>query len=301
MHMSTANDEWTVGRLLGWTSKFFEDKDLEDSLLAAQLLLCKVMNCSKVQLYMQFESLVDDKVRTAYRELVKQAVAGQPIAYLVGAKEFYSLEFEVDARVLIPRPETELLVQWVVRKARCDEHLSQCENINILELGVGSGCIAVSLAKFMPRPSLITAVDISADSLELAAGNCRKHQVQDSITLTQSNLFEAIDADNQYDFIVCNLPYITEGDYDALPKHIKDYEPKSALFAGPDGLDLIRPAIVGGRDYLKHGGCIVLEIGYDQSSAVQKLLQENGYVEIAFEKDQNDIDRVAIGRVEDQR
>lgn len=294
-----SRDQWTVRRLLEWTANYFAQKQLDEPQLSAQLLLAHVLDCAKVDLYLRFETPVTDDHRAAYRQLVQRAASGEPIAYLIGTKEFYSLPFTVRSGVLIPRPETELLVQWIVRKARSGKDLPRHDELAVLELGTGSGCVAVSLAKFLPTPCQITAVDASPQALALAAENCRRHALADRITLIQSDLFDAIDPNAQFDIIAGNLPYVTEEDHRALPRHIKDYEPEQALVAGPDGLDVIRRAIASAPAHLRPGGYLVLEIAHNQAHAVRGLLEQHGYVHTEFEKDHAQMDRVAIGRTQE--
>lgn len=296
---SAGNDQWTVRRLLEWTDKYFRDNGLEDSLLAAQLLLAKALECKKVDLYLRFDEVVADDARQVYRDMVQRAAAGEPIAFLIGSREFFSLEFDLRPGVLIPRPETELLVQWVIRKVRSDKELSQSQSIRILELGTGSGCVAVSLARFMPTACLIIAADVSGDAVALADQNRRKHDVTDSVCPVVGDLLAPFAPGRQFDFIVANLPYVTDADFERLPKHIKDYEPAGALRAGPEGLAVIEPAISQAWQYLKIGGYLALEIGYNQAAAVGELLRRFPYEQIEFEKDYADISRVAIGRVKE--
>lgn len=287
---------WTVRKLLEWTTTFFAKKGVDEPLLAAQLLLAKVLGCRKMDLYLRFEQVVSEADRTAYRALVQRAGEHEPIAYIVGGREFYSLPLEVGPGVLIPRPETELLVQWVVRKARSDASFSTKSELRVLELGVGSGAIAISLATHLPKTTKITAVDVSAAAIDVAKRNCERHAVSDRVTLMRSDLYAAVDAAERFDFIVANLPYITERDYVALPKHIREYEPAEALVAGVDGLDVIRRAVADARRRLSAGGYIVLEIGYDQRSAMESMLSEAGLGAIEFEMDHGAIARVAIGK-----
>jgi len=292
---TAAGEQWSVGQLLKWTSNYFSDKGLSDPLLSAQLLLARVLGCSKVDLYLRFEQSVSPEARTAYRELVKRAASGEPIAYLIGTKEFYSLEFEVNRAVLIPRPETEILVQWVVRKVRSDEALGSRDELAILELGAGSGCISVSLARNLPKPGQFVATDVSAEALAVAKRNAERHGVADRIQFVESNLYERIEPTGQFDLVVGNLPYVTEADYERLPRHIKDFEAVGALVAGPEGLDAIEPAIAEGWKYLRERGFLVLEIGYNQSEKVREIFGRHPYDEVIFEKDHAEIRRVAIG------
>ncbi len=285
---------WTVGRLLNWTSDYFKGKGLDDPLLSAQLLLGKVLTCSKVDLYLRFEQEVLTPQREQFRELVKRAADGEPIAYLIGHKEFFSLDFVVGPGVLIPRPETELLVQWVIRHLRSHP----LPAVDILDVGTGSGCIAIALAKFLPGTKHIVAADRSPAAIQIAQTNAERHKFFENLTFKTGDLFDAVEEKNHFDFIVSNPPYITEEDYANLPKHIKAYEPAEALLGGADGLAVIRRIILEAGEYLKSGGYLVLEIGYNQRELVEKLLETQGYQEITFELDAADIPRIAIGKYE---
>jgi len=298
---SVAKDQWTVRRLLEWTANYLKEKGLEDSLLSGQLLLAKAMGCSKVDLYLRFDQIVGEEMRQVYRELVRRAAEGEPIAYLVGKKEFFSLEFDVGPDVLIPRPETELLVQWVIRKVRSEKESHPGRPVRILELGTGSGCISISLARFLPTACHVIADDASCEALAVAQANCRKHQVTDRVELIAADLFEAFLPGEHFDFVVGNLPYVTEADFERLPRHIRDFEPPRALRAGSDGLDVIQRAIAESWKYLKKGAYLVLEIGYNQAEAVQRVFAEYPYEPIVFEKDHAQIRRVAIGRVKEAK
>ncbi|MFA5865929.1 MAG: peptide chain release factor N(5)-glutamine methyltransferase [Phycisphaerae bacterium] len=291
--MTTIDQEWTICRLLNWTADYFKSKGLDDPVLSAQLLLAKVLGCSKVDLYLRYEQVVTQPQRDDFRELVKRASEGEPIAYLIGHKEFFSLDFLVSSSVLIPRPETELLVQWVIRKVREQPQQSP----EILDIGTGSGCIAIALAKFLPKPMNITAVDKSQDALELAKSNAERHKMRDAITFMAGDLFSRLDGPKKrFSFIVSNPPYVTEEDYSRLPKSIKMYEPADALLAGTDGLAVVKRIIAEAGEYLKSDGYLVMEIGYNQSETVLKLFQAQGYKEIEFERDAADIPRIVIGR-----
>ena len=292
------NQEWTVRRLIEWTSDFFAEKNLNEPLLSAQILLAETLNCSKVDLYLRYENVVDKDKLAVFRGYIQRASAGEPIAYLIGHKEFFSLDMMVNSSVLVPRPETEILVQWVVRKVR--SAFSNRKSIEILEIGTGSGCIAIALAKNVPGRTKIIAVDNSDKALAVARENCRRHGVEDKIVLRKSNLFEDVGMENRFDFIVSNPPYITEEDFADLPRHIKEYEPAEALYGGQNGLDVIKPIIAESYNFLAPDGYLAIEIGYNQSESVRELMQERGYEGVEFELDGLEIDRVAMCRISDR-
>lgn len=294
-NVKSPETEWTIARLLTWTGDYFKAKGLDDPLLSAQLLLAKVLNCSKMDLYLRYDQPVSPENRDEFRGLVRRAAEGEPIAYLIGHKEFFSLDFLVTPAVLIPRPETELLVQWVIRTVRTD-YPAQPGPLHILDIGTGSGCISVALARYLPRPAKILAVDKSAKAAEIAAANVERLKVRETVTVRVSDLLAAVPADTSFDFIISNPPYVTEEDYARLPRSIRAFEPAEALQAGPDGLSVIRILVARAGDFLKPGGYLVMEIGYNQRDAVEQLLADHGYKEVIFERDAADIPRVAIGR-----
>jgi release factor glutamine methyltransferase len=291
-------DQWTIGKLLNWTSEYFKGKGLDEALLSAQLLLAKVLGCSKVELYLRFDQLVEQSKRDEFRGLVKRAAEGEPIAYLIGHKEFFSLDFEVNSSVLIPRPETELLVQWLIRKIRA-EVAERTEPIRILDIGTGSGCISIALAKNLSKPIEIIAIDKSQAALETARKNATRLETGGKVVFRESDLFSAIGKEERFDFIVSNPPYVTEEDYAALPKHIKDYEPRDALVASEGGLAIIKEIVAQANNFLRPGGFLAMEIGYNQKEAVAELLTDNGYQEVTFELDAANIARIAIGRTKE--
>jgi release factor glutamine methyltransferase len=296
--MTTAETEWSIGRLLNWTSEYFKSKELDEPLLSSQLLLAKVLGCGKVDLYLRFDEIISQDDRNRFRGLVKRAAEGEPIAYLIGHKDFFSLEFIVNSNVLIPRPETELLVQWLIRKVRT-ACAGREKPLRILDIGTGSGCISTALAKNLPRPTQIVAIDKSKEALEAARVNIEKHGATEQVTLVESDLFSALVGEERFDFIVSNPPYITQADYDELPKHIKAYEPREALVAGADGLDVIRKIVAEAKKYLQPAGYLAMEIGYNQKDAVAELLARHDYRDIEFELDAAGIARVAIGRTKE--
>lgn len=289
-------EKWTVGRLLDWTADYLAEKGCDQPLLSAQLLLANVLGCSKVQLYLRHDQCISPDQRAAFRDLVQRAGGGEPIAYLTSHKEFFSLDFAVGPGVLIPRPETELIVEWVIRHVRTRFSDRSSQPLWILELGTGSGCIAVSLAKFLPLPCRLIAVEISLDALKQARANCIRHEVTDRVTLVAGDMFGPIAADGRFDFIVANLPYVTEDDYQRLPRHIKDFEPSQSLVAGRDGLDRLSTAIAEGTAHMRKGGYLVLEIGYNQRHVVAELLSQYGYEQVDFQQDHAGISRLAIAR-----
>ncbi len=275
---------------MNWVTEYLTDKGVDSPRLSAELLLCHVVGLTRIELYTQFDTPVPQRQLDRLHDLVKRAGLHEPVAYLTGRTEFYSIELDITSDCLIPRPETELLVQRAIEFLR-SRHGVQF----VCDLCTGSGCIAVAIGKNFPDARVI-ATDISAGALEVAAGNVAKHQLHERVELLQGDLFEPLvrqlDVD-AFDLIICNPPYVSSAEYEKLAKNVKDYEPKSALLAGTDGLDIYRRLIDKVDEFLKPGAALMLEIGYAQGPVVRELLEQTGaFVEITIEKDPHDNDRV---------
>jgi release factor glutamine methyltransferase len=288
----TSNDAWTIQKLLNWVTEYLATKGIESPRFSAELLLSEVLSLKRIELYTQFDKQVPRQQLDKLHELVKRAVLHEPVAYLTGKTEFYSLELEITSDCLIPRPETELLVQRAIEFLRTRSGIQY-----ICDLCTGSGCIAVAIAKNFPE-ARVTATDISAAALEVAARNVEKHRLTEHVRLLCGDLFEPVIQQldvGQFDLIVCNPPYVSTAEYEKLDKNVKDYEPEFALLAGDDGLDVYRRIINKVDEFLKPGAALMLEIGFAQGSAVRELLEHTGvFSDIKIEKDYHNNDRVAI-------
>ena len=285
---------WTIQKLLNWVTEYLTDKTVDSPRLSAELLLCHVVGLTRIELYTQFDTPVPQRQLDQLHDLVKRAGLHEPVAYLTGRTEFYSIELDITSDCLIPRPETELLVQRAIEFLRTGDGIQF-----VCDLCTGSGCIAVAVAKNFSHARVI-ATDISAGALEVAAGNVAKHQLHERVELLQGDLFEPLvrqlDVD-AFDLILCNPPYVSSAEYETLAKNVRDYEPKSALLAGTEGLDICRRLIEKVDEFLKPGAALMLEIGYAQGPAVQELLrQTDAFAEIKIEKDHHDNDRVVTAR-----
>jgi len=283
-------ETWTIQKLLNWVTEYLTGKGVDSPRLSAELLLCYVVGLTRIELYTRFDKPVPQQQLDKLRDLVRRAGLDEPIAYLIGRTEFYSIELDITSECLIPRPETELLVQ------RAIEFLRSRDGVQfVCDLCTGSGCIAVAIAKNFSDARVI-ATDISAGALEVAARNVEKHNLHERIELLQGDLFEPLVTQldvTEFDLIVCNPPYVSSAEYETLAANVKDYEPKSALFAGTDGLDVYRRLIDKVDSFLKPGAALILEIGYAQGPAVRELLEQTGaFGEIKIEKDPHDNDRV---------
>ncbi|HVP11193.1 MAG TPA: peptide chain release factor N(5)-glutamine methyltransferase [Phycisphaerae bacterium] len=284
-------EEWTVGRLLTWTKGHLETKGIDEPRLAAELLLAHALGCKRIELYTRYNQVATAEQRAAFREMVIAAAEHKPIAYLIGHREFYSLDFIVTPDVLIPRPETELLVELAL--AWCQEH--PADRFTLLDIGTGSGCIAITIAKRQPGIAAM-ATDISPAALAVAARNGERHGVADRVRFLEADLL-SLPPDTVppggFDIIVSNPPYIAERDREALPQNVRDYEPGQALLAGEDGLDIYRRLSPEAAPFLRPGGTLILEVGFDQADAVENLFAASSppLQLLGRSKDLNGIDR----------
>ncbi|MEW5737445.1 MAG: peptide chain release factor N(5)-glutamine methyltransferase [Myxococcota bacterium] len=286
--MSTsAAEAWTIRKVLDWTRGHFEKHEVDSPRLTAELLLANLLQVERVKLYMDLERPLSKDELAAYRALIQRRLAGEPTQYLVGAKEFYGRRFSVDPRVLIPRSETELLVEAVLRA------LPKDAPTRVLDLCTGSGCIAVSIAAERPQAS-VWATDLMAGALEVARGNAARHQVDARVSFFEGDLFAAIPKGAKFDVIVSNPPYVKRGDLPGLQREVQQ-EPVTALDGGVDGLEVVRGIIDGALPRLKPGGLLALEIGDEQGAATRELLVRAGYHDVRIEKDLARNDRLAFG------
>ncbi len=289
-----AMQDWTIQKLLNWITGYFTDKGIDSPRLSAELLLSNVLGLERIRLYTDFDKQVGKEQLDELHGLVKRAGQHEPIAYLTGMTEFYSLKMTVTPACMIPRPETELLTERAIEFLR-----ERTGKQFVCDLCTGCGCIAIAIAKNFPEADII-ATDISDVALGVAAKNVEKHKLNERVTLLQGDLFDPIipylDTD-KFDLITCNPPYVSAAEYEKLDKNIKDYEPKEALFAGEDGLDIYRRIAGQVNKFLKGDGGLMLEVGYDQGEKVCRLLeQRKNFAGIKIEKDLHKNDRLIIAR-----
>jgi release factor glutamine methyltransferase len=275
MSQPVAESTWTVGGLLNWTAKYLAQKASEFPRLDAEVLLAHALGCKRIDLYgIRFAEPASEEARQRYRDLVRRRVEGCPVAYLVGRKEFFSLEFEVSPAVLIPRPDTELVVTTCLDLAR------GMAEPRVLDLGTGSGCLAVTVAKQHPRAK-VTAVDVDHEALAVARRNAQRHGVSQRITFCQGDLFAPLAAGERFDLILSNPPYIPEGEIPKLAPGVRDYEPHVALNGGADGYAVLERIATQAKDYLTPGGFLVVEIGSPQESRARAILGAHPEYELA--------------------
>ncbi len=293
-----SNDEqpvdppWTILRALQWTVGFFSDRGIENSRTDAEILLADTMGCQRIDLYMRYDQPLQADELAGYRGRIQRRVRREPVAYILGTKEFWSLEFKVTPDVLIPRPETEGLVASALQLFPNDEPL------RALELGVGSGIITIALAQER-KQWRFWGTDLSDRAIAVARSNASAHQVEDRIQWWVGRWFAGMKGkyETGFDLIVSNPPYIAEKDMSTLAPEVSQYEPRIALLGGPDGLESVSHILHTAPAYMKPGGWLLLEIGYDQGPAVKKLAQNRcAFDQILVEKDLAGLDRIVCLR-----
>jgi release factor glutamine methyltransferase len=274
-----ADEIWTVMRVLTWTQGRFAERGLATPRLDAEVLLAHVLGKDRVGLYTHFDQPLDAGELGEYRELIKRRLGGQPVAYLVGKREFRSLELQVDARVLVPQPDTEVTVELALSR------LEGREAPRVVDVGTGSGAIALAIKKARPDAEVL-AVDRSSDAAEVARANAARLAL--AVEVRVGDLLAPVDG--AFDVIVSNPPYIPTREIARLPAEVRA-EPMAALDGGTDGLEVIKRLITDARERLKPGGALVLEVGAGQSPSVRSLLLESGYSGIEVSKDLGGIER----------
>ncbi|MCH2574195.1 peptide chain release factor N(5)-glutamine methyltransferase [Candidatus Poribacteria bacterium] len=281
---------WTVLDLVEWTENYFRESGITTPRLDAEVLLGFVLQKSRLQLYLSFEMPVFPDHLSVFRQLVQRRKEHTPVSYLTNHREFMSIDFYVDSRVLIPRPETEILVEYVL------DRTSTHGPISLVDIGTGSGAIAVSLA--FNRPEwYIVATDISIDALAVAKTNATRHQTQ--IEFRSGDMLSTLESvDDKFDWIVSNPPYISSQDYKILPPDVRNFEPKLALASPPDGLQLIRILIESAPNYLKPNGRLAIEIGKGQRLDVEDFVHRSKkYQKIDFIPDLSGVARILVVQV----
>jgi release factor glutamine methyltransferase len=273
---------WTTLSVLGWTSNRFTERGIASARLEAEVLLAKVLKLSRVGLYTAFDRPLEEAELGAYRELIKRRLAGEPVAYLVGEQEFWSLPLHVDARVLIPRRDTETLVE--VGRAAGGKRIA--------DVATGSGAVALALAVELPEAHII-ATDVSEGALEVARQNVERHGLGERVELRAGDLVAPLDAD--LDLIVSNPPYVASADLATLAPEVRR-EPRGALDGGVDGLDLLRRLVPAAWSRLAPAGTLAVEHGHDQGARVRALFEAAGYTGVGTTRDLAGNDRVTAGK-----
>ena len=265
---------WTIGGLLDWTASYLVKKGSEFPRLDAEVLLAHALECRRIDLYTRYEEMAPEEGRSRFRELVRQRVAGCPVAYLVGRKEFFSLQFEVNRAVLIPRPESEFVVLECLRLAR------DLAAPRVLDIGTGSGNIAVTVANQNPTAQ-VTAIDIGSEALAVAARNAAKHGVADRIRFLTGDLFDSLPTNEAFEFVLSNPPYIAHEDLPNLPPGVRDYEPLVALDGGSGGYVVFDRLVAQAKEHLVPGGHLIIEIGAPQHDTAREKIAAHAEYELA--------------------
>ncbi len=260
-----SDEAWTVGRLLTWTTDWLGTRGSDAPRLDAEVLLAHVRGCPRIMLYTAFDTVVSDAERGQFRELVKRRGDGEPVAYLVGGREFFSLPFGVTKDVLIPRPETEGLVVRTIDLGK------PAAAPRIVDVGTGSGAIAVAVAKHLPQAAL-AATDNSPAALAVARANAERHGVADRIEFVEADLLADPRLDGPWDVIVSNPPYVRDDEFPALPRDVRDHEPRTALVAGPTGAEVVARLAAEGVTRLVPGGWLLVEIGPSTVAAAEAAI-----------------------------
>jgi release factor glutamine methyltransferase len=334
--VSTNQPPWNIVALLRWTTGYFEEKGVPEPRASAEILLAHTLGLSRLDLYLRHDQPLTPEELARFKALIVRRRQGEPVAYLTGHKEFWSLDFLVSPATLIPRPETEVLVEAVIEVCgRGGQGSSQagkpvpsspasspeapspppnfgstdCQSAQhsqdagapghgrlALDVGAGSGAVVVTLARELPELHWV-AVDISPAAITVARENARRQEVAERIAFVQGDLLSQFRPGACFSLIAANLPYVSRPEWEQLPKEIKDYEPKEALLGGKDGLDLLERLCREAQEYLQAGGWLALEVGLGQAKRVMGFLDESkAYDTVKAVKDYQDIDRVVLAR-----
>ena len=286
-----------VQELLTYGKQVLSDAGIESFSLDAELLLMKAASISREDILTYPEKIIDKDTAWQFKRFIETRATKMPLKYITNNCEFMSLDFYVDNNVLIPRPDTEILVEYVINDINQNLKNNLNEPVQVLDLCTGSGCIAISIAKYCGN-AIVTATDISSAALSVAKKNAEKIGVADRVTFIKNDVItEKLNMETKFDLIISNPPYIRAADIDDLQPDIKKFEPLSALYGGDDGLDFYKSITSKAPGYLKPGGKLVVEIGFDQSIEVSELFSNNGFSGIETLKDLGGNDRAVIGVV----
>lgn len=293
-HCNMSNDAqsveppWTILRTIQWTTGYFADRGLENPRTDAEILLADSLQCQRIDLYLRHDQPLHEDELSNFKVSVQRRAQREPVAYILGTKEFWSLDFRMTPDVLIPRPETEGLVETALQL------LPENAPVRVLELGTGSGIITIALAHERPNWRF-WASDFSEKAIEIARSNARDHQLEERVLWRTANWFDGLhETEKGMDLIISNPPYIATPDLKKLEPDVRNYEPMHALDGGQEGLDSIGHIIRTATTYLRPDGWLLLEIGYDQGSAVLGLARQSGtFYQMAVDKDFAGLDRIA--------
>ncbi len=269
--VSNPAESWTILRMILWSAEYLTEKGVEAGRLDAEWLLSTALGVDRLQLYLQYDRPLSPEEREAFKPLLRRRASREPLQYIIGRAAFRQLELKTDPRVLIPRPETEVLVQEVLDWASAaGKSLGR-----VWEMGTGTGAVALSLA-VEGACTTIVATDSSPDALSVAADNAERYDVSGLLEFREGSLFEPLEEGEEFDVIVSNPPYIAEGEKGELQPEVRDWEPPEALFAGEDGMDVIRQLVAGAADHLLAGGLLAFECGLGQAERMATDVNATG-------------------------
>ncbi|MCC6900743.1 MAG: peptide chain release factor N(5)-glutamine methyltransferase [Polyangiaceae bacterium] len=287
----SAGETWTITKVLKWAIDDFKGRGIDSARLDAELLLAEALGFDRIRLITESLRPLTPPELGAFRALIKRRRGGEPMAYILGRREFFGLEFRVDPRVLIPRPDTEVLVEVALERTAAAYMFGKA-----LDLCTGSGCVAIAFAKQRPTWR-VTATDISEAALGLAFENAQRLGAVFGMSFSAGDLFAAVPAAERFDLITANPPYVSAPEVLKLDRGIRDFEPAVALSSGADGLDLIRRIVSEASAHLAPGGALALEVQYDQAERVVGLFQSAGFTQIERRRDLGGHERVVSGRL----
>jgi release factor glutamine methyltransferase len=286
---------WIIKDLLKVTADYLKEKEIDFPRLTAEILLSHQLKTDRVNLYLNFDQPLTENEISGYRSLIKRRLLHEPVQYITGIQEFWSLDFMVNPQVIVPRPESELLVEQAVKQV--ETHFTQKNRPpRILDLGTGSGVLAISIAKEVPQAQ-IWATDLSEGALSIARRNAEKHGIYERINFMCGDLWEPIaNLDVVFDMIISNPPYIASEEYDDLMPEVRDYEPRLALDGHEGGMYFIEKILHEGLDYMSPGGWLIMEMSPDQTGKALRLAEQKGYGGKTRIKDYSHVYRVVMAQ-----
>lgn len=280
----------TVLESINLSTDYLENKGIESARTNAELLLASILQCKRLDLYMAFNRPLSNDEKLKYRDNISRRGKFEPLQYIVGDVEFYGITIKVNNSVLIPRHETEILIEEIINSIKHDD------KIKILDIGSGCGNISLALAKHLPNTEVI-GIDISEDAIQLAKNNAELSDLASRVKFSKLDIFDYDESEvkEQFDIIVSNPPYVSHDEYATLQKEIVEYEPSVAVTDNSDGFKFYEHITAISKSLLKKGGSLYYEIGKGQSEKVMSIMAENGFLKIEVKKDYGDIDRVISG------
>jgi len=287
---AAAKKTWTILELITWGTGYLTEKHIDDARLTIELLLSHVLHFERIQLYTKFDQPLTETELAQFKELLKRRLTNEPLQYILGSAEFMGLKFSVDRRVLIPRPETELLVEKALELVR-PKTVTDSKYF-ILDIGTGSGCIAVSMAKMIPAAT-VDAMDISTDALEVAQKNAELNGVTERIRFHHKDIFtsDGKTFPQKFHCILSNPPYISTKEFSQVSKDVSEYEPNAALTDNANGLKYYPEIAHFAKEALTDDGIVGVEHAYDQSEQVQEIFRDEGFTNAVIVKDYQGIKR----------